>query len=134
MAYTNRMRACDNPQRSLRGPAALLRLQQVIGHGVPHERCDEADLARLLSDTTRYARRAQKHGTAWRLPRKALEETIDNQTPEAVAHEVHDRRPQRLHEALQACGNLRHGGVGRRVPKRMHLQTELIRKPATQGP
>ena len=81
----------------------------------------------------RPAVQVDKVSKTFRLPhalRKALEETIDNQTPEAVAHEVHDRRPQRLHEALQACGNLRHGGVGRRVPKRMHLQTELIRKPA----
>ena len=36
---------------------------------------------------------AQKYGTTRRLLRKALEETIDNQAPETVAHEVHAAAP-----------------------------------------
>ena len=113
-------------------PTPLLRLQKLICNRLSHEGCDETELARLLGRATCETRCAEEDGTARRLLREALEEAVDHQSAETVADEMQPGRPQRFDEALQSCGNLRHGGVGGRVTERMHLQTELIREPAAQ--
>ncbi len=133
LSDTDALRARNDAERPiLHRPTPLLRVQELICDGLSHQACDETELAGLLSGAARQAGSSEEYGTARRLLREALEESIDHQSAETVSDEMNPGRFQGFDEALQSCGNLRHGGVGSGITERVHLQTELIREPAAQ--